>query len=153
MRFNLIDVLFMDACIIIGVIGGALLSSHRYGPPRLVAMGLGAVCMYLALVYPFNRGLRRYPMLLPRCPCCSRLEQKGFHFCGNWPRIIFRCPLCDGEFVFWHNGKPDDEETWEKPVLALKWPYAFGIYKRVKKPETNAAPTAGSADAPPASPN
>ncbi len=54
MRFNLIDVLFMDACIIIGVIVGALLSSHRHGPTRLVAMGLGAVCMYLALVYPFE---------------------------------------------------------------------------------------------------
>ena len=61
MRFNLIDVLLMDACIIIGIIVGALLSSHRHGPPRLVAMGLGAVCMYLALVYPFYRGLRRYP--------------------------------------------------------------------------------------------
>jgi hypothetical protein len=60
----MIDVLFMDACIIIGIIVGALLPSNRHGPPRLVAMGLGAVCMYLALVYPFYRGLRRYPMLL-----------------------------------------------------------------------------------------
>jgi hypothetical protein len=153
MRFNLIDVLFMDACIIIGMIVGALLSSHRHGPPRLVAMGLGAVCMYLAVVYPFYRGFRRYPMLLPRCPCCRRRDQKGFHVCGNRPRIIFRCPLCDGEFVVWHNGKPGDEETWEKPVLALNRPYALGIYNRVKKPETDAAPNAGSADAPPASPS
>ena len=153
MRFNLIDVLFMDGCIIIGTIAGALLTSHRQGPLRLVAMGLGSVCVYVALVYPFYRGFRCYQMLLPRCPCCRRRDQKGFHICGNWPRIIFRCPLCDGEFVVWHNGKPGDEETWEKPVLALKWPYALGRYKRVKKPETEAAPKAGSADAPPASPS
>ena len=149
----MIDVLFMDACINIGVIVGALLSSHRDGLPRLVAMGLGAGCVYLAFVYPFYRGFKRYPMLLPRCPCCRSRDQKGFHISGNWPRIIFRCPLCDGEFVVWHNGKPGDEEIWDKPVLALKWPYAFGIYWRVKQPETDDAPNAGFADAPPASPS
>jgi len=153
MRFNLIDVLFIQACSMIGMIVGALLTFHQHGLPRLVAMALGAAGVYLALVYPFYRGFRRYPMLLPRCPCCRSRGQTGFHFCGNWPRIILRCPLCDGEFVVWHNGKPDDVETWEKPVLALKWPYAIGIYKRVKKPETDAAPKAASADAPPVSPS
>ncbi len=57
MRFNLIDLLFMDACIMIGVIVGALLSPYRHGPLRLAAMVLSAVCTYLALVYPFYRGL------------------------------------------------------------------------------------------------
>ena len=34
MRFNMIDVLFMDACIIVGVIVGALLTSDPDGPAR-----------------------------------------------------------------------------------------------------------------------
>jgi len=107
--------------------------------------------MYLALIYPFYRGLKLFPMILPRCPCCGRF-QYGFHILGGrWPQISFRCPMCDGEFVIWHNGKPSDQETWEKPVLALKGPYAFGIYKRAKKHGPVAAQNAGSADAPPAS--
>ncbi len=160
MRFDLIDVLFMYACIIIGSIVGALLSSHLPGCPRKVAMVLGGPCLYLALVYPFYRGFRRYPMVLPRCPCCGKRpgmhrrggsgeekqDRDGFWICGNWPRIIYRCAQCDGEFVVWPNGKPGDQETWEKPVLALKWPYAWGIYRRVKKPNPAAAPNAGSAD-------
>jgi hypothetical protein len=109
--------------------------------------------MYFALIYPFYRGFKLFPMILPQCPCCGRF-QEGFHILGgNWPRIIFRCPTCDGAFVIWHNGKPSDQETWEKPVLALKWPYAFGIYKRARKPEPGTAPNVGSADAPPASAN
>jgi hypothetical protein len=151
MRFNLIDVFFMFACEAIGMVVGQLLCPHLPGYVRPIAMPLGALCMYLALMYPFYRGLRLYPMVLPRCPCC-RSFQHGFHILDvRWPRIVFRCPTCEGEFVVWHNGKPGGEETWEKPVLALKWPYAWGIYKRAKNRETGVAPDSGSADAPPAS--
>jgi hypothetical protein len=59
-------------------------------------------------------------MILPRCPFCRNF-QHGFHILGGqYPRVTFRCPTCNGEFVIWHNGKPGDQETWEKPVLALK---------------------------------
>jgi hypothetical protein len=151
MRFNLIDVLFMVVCLTIGTIVGLSLSSHLPGYLRPVAPPLGGLCLYLALIYPFYRGLKLYPMILPRCPCC-RTFQDGFHFeDGGWPRIRFRCPTCNGEFVIWHNGKPSDQETWETPVLALKWPYALGIYIRAKRPKSRAAPNAGSAFAPPPS--
>ena len=91
--------------------------------------------MYLALMYPFYRALKLFPIITPRCPCCGSF-QDGYHIVhDNWPRISFRCPTCDGEFVIWYNGKPSAQETWEQPVLVLKWPYAFGIYKRAKKPE------------------
>lgn len=73
-------------------------------------------------------------MVLPRCPCCNQ-HQPGYHFFGEWPRVTYRCPTCNGEFIIWHNGHPSGEETWDKPVLALKWPYALGRYKKMKKPE------------------
>ena len=151
MRYGLIDVLFMFACVAIGTVVGLSLSIHLPGYLRPAAGPLGAICLYLALMYPFYRGLKLYPMLLPRCPCCRKF-QDGFHFDdGGWPRVRFRCPTCDGEFVVWHNGKPGDQETWDSPVLALKWPYALGIYIRAKKPRSGAAPNARSTDGPPPS--
>ena len=135
MRFSLIDLLFAIASLVIGGVLGSLLISGLSTHHRPIAAAFGGICVYLALIYPFYRGLKLFPMVLPRCPCCGSF-QRGFHFlAGGWPRIIFRCPSCNGEFVIWHNGKPGEQETWDKPVLALKWPYAFGIYKRMKKPE------------------
>jgi len=90
------------------------------------------------------RGFRLPPMILPRCPCCRSGRDNSFDIIGGpWPRITFRCWKCNGEFVIWFNGKRGDQETWEKPVLALKWPYAWGIYKRENIPEPNAAPNRG----------
>ncbi len=54
---------------------------------------------------------------------------------ADWPRITFRCGICDGEFVVWHDGTVGSDETWEVPVLVLKWPYLFGPYRKVEKPE------------------
>ncbi len=142
MRFNLIDLFFAVACGLIGVVIGLSLSRQLPWYLRPVAVPLSGLCIYLALVYPFYRGLKLYPLILPRCPCCNRL-QDGFHFSdADWPRVRFRCPTCDGEFVIWHNGKPSDQETWETPVLTLNWPYALGVYKRAKRPEQGAAPNA-----------
>jgi hypothetical protein len=67
-----------------------------------------------------------------------------------WPRVSFRCPACDGELVIWHNGKPDDQEAWENPIVTVKWPDAFGRFERVTEPRPSAPLEAGSADAPPA---
>lgn len=139
MGFRLHDLLFAIVCMTIGVVGVSSLSSHLAGGLRIVVWILGGLGVYLAFVYPFYRGLKLLPMVLPRCPCCQHL-QREFHIIGGcWPRIWFRCPSCDGEFVIWHNGKAGADETWEKPVLLLKWPYAFGIYKRSQMPECGAA--------------
>lgn len=151
MRFSLIDVLFMSVCFTIGAFVGHSLSSYLPGYFRLVAALSGGLCVYLALVYPFYRRLKLFPMVLPRCPCCGK-SQPGFHILSSqWPRVSFRCPTCDGEFVVWHNGKPGDQETWEFPVVALRWPYAFGRFQRVSKPRPGAPRHVGCADIPPAS--
>jgi hypothetical protein len=145
MRFNLLDLLFAYACTAIGTLIGLSLSSDLPRYSRLVAAALGAVSVYLALIYPFYRGLKLFPLILPRCPCCARCPfwektPVGFEILAVcWPRVRFRCPTCNGEFSVWHNGKPGDQETWENPVLALKWPYAFGIYKRANQPEPGTA--------------
>ena len=146
MRFGIIDVLFASTCFVIGAVLGLRLSLQFHTNLRLLAALLGGAGMYLVLIYPFYRCLRLFPMILPRCPCCQSFQQ-GFHILdGQWPRNRFRCPQCQGEFVIWHNGKPSHQETWETPVLALKWPYAFGIYRKMTKPgpspasESNSAP-------------
>ena len=142
MRIGLIDQLFMIATIVIGALLGRLLAPHVSQPLQLLVQALCVASLYLALMYPFYRGLKLVPMILPRCPCCGNF-QKGFYFLEvQWPRITFRCPSCNGEFVIWHNGTPGDQETWEKPVLALKWPYALGTYKRMSKPDPGDAPPA-----------
>ena len=144
MRFGLFDLLFGIACITSGVVVWPLLPPDSPKLPVLAQLFCG-LCVYLALVYPVYRGLRLFPMVLPRCPCCGKFGQ-GFQINGGpWPRVTFLCPLCNDEFVIWFNGKPDNQETWEKPVLALKWPYAWGIFKRMKKPEAAAAPNGGPA--------
>lgn len=136
MRFNLIDLLFATVSIAIGAVLGESLARGASTHLRAMAMILGGVGVYLALVYPFYRGLKLFPMILPRCPCCGKL-QDGFHILDPvWPRISLRCPTCHGEFIVWCNGHPSDQETWERPVLALTWPYAFGMYKRAKKEES-----------------
>jgi hypothetical protein len=146
--FNLIDLLFVVACIAIGAPLGRFLASGLPEDFRSGAGLVGAVGTYLVLVYPFYRGLRRFPMVHPRCPCCRQF-QPGFHIlAAAWPRVVFQCPSCKGEFVIWHNGKPGDQETWETPVLALKWPYAFGIYRRMKKPTTYTTMDSAPADSP-----
>ena len=145
MGFRLIDLLFAIACIAIGMVLGRSLASDLPPHFRSVAGLLGGVGVYLALIYPFYRALKLFPMILPRCPCCGKF-QHGFHILGGpWPRISFRCPSCCGEFVIWHNGRPGNQETWEKPVLALKWPYALGRYRRIQKPEPGVAPDGGPA--------
>ena len=156
-RYSLIDMLFVFACEAIGIVTGLSLFSNR---PRYfgVVAGIGfSLCLYLALIYPFYRGLKLFPLILPRCPCCARCpfwerSPVGFQILAVcWPRVTFRCPTCNGEFAVWHNGQPGNQETWENPVLALKWPYAFGIYRRAKNPDPGAASNHGSADAPPGS--
>jgi hypothetical protein len=148
MGFRLIDLLFAIASIAIGMVLGG---SFTFALPthfRSVAAPCSGLFVYLILIYPFYRGLKLFPMILPRCPCCGKL-QNGFHIIGrHWPCITFRCPSCMGEFVIWHNGTPGKEETWKKPVLALKWPYAFGTYRRMRKPEPSAASNSGSATSP-----
>ena len=143
MRFGLIDLLFLTACLAVGV----FLVLPLAPLPRnlgLLASYLVGFILYAVLIYPFYRGLRLYPMILPRCPCCRQFQQ-GFHFCGGWPRVLYRCPTCNGEFVIWLNGTVGNDETWERPVLALKWPYAWGVYKRMEKPQPDKA---GSAETP-----
>lgn len=81
---------------------------------------------------PVYRRLRLLPMLHPCCPCCKE-HRGGFWYDAVWPRLHLRCPECNGEFVLWLNGKPDEGETWERPVVALHWPYVFGRYERVEK--------------------
>ena len=134
MRFNLIDLIFA----IIAIAIGAAISTALLPPlsPILLTSAkiVGGVVVYLIAVYPVYRFCKLYPLILPRCPCCNQFQQ-GFHFMQGWPRVTYRCPTCNGEFVIWHNGKPTEEETWDKPVLALKWPYAWGRYVRMKKPE------------------
>lgn len=140
MRYDFIDLLFAMACI---GIGGAIAMPLASGLPanlRPVAGFVIGICLYLALVYPVYRGLKRFPMILPRCPCCAN-HQLGFHIlAGQFPRITFRCPTCNGEFVVWLNGQPGEAETWEHPVLALKWPYAFGKYHTMQKPVQDVPP-------------
>ena len=139
MRWGLIDMLILVFSIAIGAFLG------HFGEPflpqalRPAATVVGAVAVYLAIVYPIYRGFKLLPMILPRCPCCKQFQQ-GFHFTQAWPRITYRCPTGRGEFVIWHTGKPTAEETWDKPVLALKWPYALGTYKRLIKHEPATPP-------------
>jgi hypothetical protein len=133
--FNFIDFLFIQACLWIGEPLGFYLAS---GSPHLLQVAaaiLCPICLYLALVYPFYYGLKRYPMTHPRCACCGQWQQEFFVNAADWPRVVYRCPSCDGEFAVWHNGRAGAKETWENPVLALTWPYAFGVYRRLKEPE------------------
>jgi len=39
---------------------------------------------------------------------------------------------CRGEFVVWLDGMAGASETWEHPVLVLKWPYVIGRYVRMQ---------------------
>lgn len=136
MGFNLIDLLIVIVSIAIGMIIGNALSPSLPAFLRPIAKVLASTAVYLVVVYPIYRTFKLFPMILPRCPCCNKFQQ-GFHILSThaWPRVTYRCPTCNGEFVIWHNGKPTAQETWDKPVLALKWPYAFGRYKRTRKPE------------------
>jgi hypothetical protein len=132
MRFGLIDLLIAVFFAAVGVVAAELLG--RMFPFYLtpLAVALCAICLYVAVLAPIYRTFRLFPMILPRCPCCEKF-QSGFHFTQGWPRVVYRCPTCKGEFVIWHNGRPGGGETWERPVLALKWPYAFGRYKRISR--------------------
>ncbi len=132
MRFGLIDLLIAIFFTTVGTVVTQLLG--RIYPSYLTRIVVPAcvVNLYLTVLAPIYRRFRLFPMILPRCPCCGNF-QKGFHFTQGWPRVVFRCPTCKGEFVIWHNGKPGDDETWDRPVMVLKWPYAFGRYKRVNK--------------------
>jgi hypothetical protein len=133
MRFGLIDLLI---AIFFGSIGAvpAELLYHMF-PSYLTAAAIPvcAVCLYLAVAAPIYRKLRFKPLLLPSCPCCGK-SQDGFHFIPGWPRVPFRCPTCKGEFAIWLDGEVGDGETWETPVLVLKWPYVLGRYKKMNKP-------------------
>lgn len=139
MRLALPDLLFAIVSVVIGTILWPFVSPEAAPLSRIFGGLLVGMGLYFALIYPFYRGLKLLPMILPRCPCCGRFPQ-GLHILGGkWPRISFRCPTCDGEFVVWHNGKPGTDESWSHPVLALKWPYALGRYKRMMKPEQAAS--------------
>lgn len=138
MRFGLIDLLIAIFAIATGAFIGDTVSPHVPAFIRPAARVVGGVVVYLVVVYPIYRGFKFFPLVLPRCPCCRKF-QHGFRILrAVWPRVLFQCPSCNGEFVIWHNGRPGRQETWDKPVLALKWPYALGRYKRMEKPEQEA---------------
>jgi hypothetical protein len=142
MRFSLIDLLlFIAFAGITSAIGTGLalsLAPHIPIPITIIATWLIGIFAYLATACPLYRKFRWKPLLLPRCPCCNK-RQEGFHFIPAWPRVIYKCPSCNGEFVIWHNGQIADSETWDKPVLTLSWPYVFGRYKKETKPEPTSA--------------
>lgn len=132
MRFNLIDLLIAIFFMTMGTVVVSLLPPRFSCCPPLAAGLFLGTGLYLAVVAPIYRRFRLFPMILPRCPCCGKLQQ-GFFFTHGWPRVIYKCPTCTGEFVIWLNGEPGDTETWDRPVLALKWPYALGRYQRMTK--------------------
>jgi hypothetical protein len=135
MRFGLIDLLFAIACISAGPIVAQYFGSILPGSAQTAIGIITGLGIYFALICPVYRIFRLFPMILPQCPCCGSF-QPGFHIVGGqYPRIVYRCPGCNGAFVIWHNGSAREEETWDKPVLALKWPYAFGRYCKLLKPE------------------
>jgi hypothetical protein len=139
MRLGLVDLLFWIACMAVGMLLGHAVASGLPTRLRPFAGPVAGLFVYLGLVHPLYRGLRLLPMIFPRCPSCRRFQQE-FHILGGvWPRVSYRCLSCKGEFIVWHNGAPDDRETWERPVLALKWPYALGRYRRVQRPEPGSA--------------
>ncbi len=144
MRFGLVDLLFAIGCLAVGMVLGLLVAAYVPAPLRLITGYIAGICLYLALVYPFYTRLKLLPMILPRCPCCARY-QPGFDFVDGWPRVMFRCKACDGQFVIWHDGKVGASETWETPVLVLKWPYAWGRYKRIERPGPGTTPNSGPA--------
>lgn len=139
MRFGLIDLLIVIFFTTVGTLAGHLLGHFfpAYLYLTLLTVPICTIGLYLAVVAPIYRRFRLFPLILPRCPCCSKF-QHGYHFTRGWPRVAYRCPTCKGEFVIWHNGEPGDNETWERPVLALKWPYAWGWYKRMDEPKSMA---------------
>jgi hypothetical protein len=132
MRFNLVDLLM---AIFFTGLGAALATTVTPDWPDNVQKPLGVlagICLYLAVVYPIYRTLGLLPMVFPRCPCCHK-RADVYELGGRWPRILWHCTLCGGDFLVWHNGKPEEPEAEEKPVLALRWPYAFGRYVQASK--------------------
>ncbi len=115
-----------------GLIFGFSASFFPHYP--LVFMLVMVAVVYIALTPFVYRKFALPPMLLPRCACCGKWGE-GLHVLWNWPRIRYRCDGCEGEFVVWHDGKVGSDETWEAPVLVLKWPYVFGPYRKVEKPK------------------
>jgi hypothetical protein len=130
MRFGLIDLLIAIGLASVGVVAARFLFPVRLYP---VAVPLCAAGVYLAAVAPLYRRLHLLPLILPRCPCCTKF-QSGFSFVPDAQRVVCRCPTCRGEFVIWFDGQVGPAETWDRPVLVLKWPYAWGRYKRVNRP-------------------
>jgi hypothetical protein len=117
----------------IGFVGGIIAPSFLPHYPPVFMLFAVVLVYYLALAPFVYRKFGLPPMLLPRCACCGQWGE-GFHVLWNWPRIRYRCNECDGEFVVWHDGEVGSDETWEGPVLVLKWPYVFGPYRKVEKP-------------------
>jgi hypothetical protein len=131
MRFGLVDLLIAILLASIGALAARFLLPIHLLPVTAPCCAIG---VYLAAVAPIYRRLELLPMILPRCPCCMKL-QNSFTFIPDKERVICRCPTCDGEFVIWFSGQVGPSETWDRPVLALKWPYAWGRYKRIGKPD------------------
>ncbi len=138
MRFSLLDLLFAVICMTAGALIAEPHAIKLLPSSPKIALSFAAICgicLYLALVYPVYRGLKLFPLWLPQCPHCGQRE--GYHTnCEHWPCVNFQCASCNREFAVWHNGKPGIHETWEKPVLALKWPYALGRYCKMRKPDS-----------------
>ena len=132
MRLTLID--FMFPVVWFGFIAGIIAPSFLPHYPSVFMFVMAAVVYYLALAPFVYRKFGLLPMLLPRCACCGQWGE-GFYVLDNWPRITYRCWQCEGEFVVWHDGKVGSDETWETPVLVLKWPYVFGPYRKMEKPK------------------
>ena len=135
MRYGMIDLLFAVACLSAGMIIGSHFTSFLPKGFRTVVAISAGLGVYLTLIYPFYRGLRLFPMILPRCPCCRTFQPAFRILGGEYPCIRFECPGCNGEFIIWFNGQAGDQEDWERPVLVLKWPYALGRYCKATKPE------------------
>jgi len=133
--FNLIDLLIVILFIAVGHVAASPLT--RFLPSLLVEITgyAGGILFFLLAAAPIYRTFRLMPMGRPRCPCCNDF-QTGFYVSRGWPRMLLGCPSCKGEFVVWLNGKVGDSETWDQPVLVLKWPYVVGRYKRMHKPMT-----------------
>ena len=130
MRLTLIDLII--PVVWFGVTIGFIAPSFLPHYPLVSILVLVAVVPgYVALIAFVHRKFGLLPMLLPRCACC-RQRGEGFHVLTDWPRVTYRCSRCEGEFVVWHDGKVGGE-TWEAPVLVLKWPYVWGPYRKVER--------------------
>jgi hypothetical protein len=136
MRFSLIDLLMMTACITLGLVSVTsvlhLLGVEPVSKALMPILGVPVgIIFFLILTPPLYQRLRLLPLFLPVCPHC-KLRPGSYRILESvYPKALVACGRCERTSELWWRKPAISDVSKTMPSLLLSWPHSVGRWRQI----------------------